>query len=412
MDFDNIDKRKIIIGIIALILFFVVVSLLNSFIRNHNDKKALEQALVLLGEKVYQEGYYNNLKKEAKEYEREGIKITLNDMFKIVNRFNPGYGNDEKRIALIDEIISYHQGKKIFLQYQIQLLIKCAEITSDSSYKGPNKPLDYCRKAEALLTEIDEKGYFRNKIIKVKAEAMSHDNTYDVDEVNDVQKQCDYYLVAEQESQNMNIKNKIEIWKDSADKYGYVDDYKNQIRCLNQVYEIMVPILNDYDYCSFDYNLWFIMYDLVIAWINLSDKAKATILIREMYERTLDFYKNKKEENSQYLYKIKEIASLYERVGDIQKAYRGYLIWIYVALAVKCEECVLMNYFDNIQELEVIIKELIAVISETPIDNVDILIEYKEAVERLNMYGQELQLIQPLLNVIINNYQNKDVEFK
>ena len=73
MDFDNIfdvfkeNRKKIIIGAVILVLFFVLVSLLNSFIRNHNDKKALEQAIVALGEKVYQEGYYDNLKKEPKE---------------------------------------------------------------------------------------------------------------------------------------------------------------------------------------------------------------------------------------------------------------------------------------------------------------------------------------------------------
>lgn len=357
---------------------------------------------------------------EQREYHLEFLReyllqddITYDEIVEIVNRFNPWYGNGEKMIALVDEIISYHQGTRTFVQYQIQLLIKCAEITGDYSYKGTKNPLDYCKKAESLLTKLDDnKDYFRNKIIKVKAEIMSNDNTYDYDEVNSVRKQCNYYIIAEQESQNMNDEKKIEIWKDSANKYGYVDDYKNQIQCLNRAYEIMIPILNDFDYSRFDYNLWQIMYDLVIAWINLSDKTKATNLIREMYERTLDFYKGKNEEKFEYLYKIKQIANLYERAGDMQKAYRGYLIWLYVALSEKCDECIIMSYFENNKEMETIINELIAVISKTQIDNVDTLIEYKEAVEGLNKSGQELQLIQPLLDVIVNNYQNKEIEFK
>lgn len=96
MDFENIDKKKIIIGAVILVLFFVLISLLNSFIRNHNDKKALEQAIVALGEKVYQDGYYGNLKKEPKEYEKEGIKITLNDMFKIVDLNSGDYFYNRK----------------------------------------------------------------------------------------------------------------------------------------------------------------------------------------------------------------------------------------------------------------------------------------------------------------------------
>lgn len=74
MDFENIDKKKIIIGAVILILFFALISLLNSFIRNHNDKKALEQAIVALGEKVYQEGYYDNLKKSLKNMKKKELK--------------------------------------------------------------------------------------------------------------------------------------------------------------------------------------------------------------------------------------------------------------------------------------------------------------------------------------------------
>lgn len=129
MDFENIDKKKIVIGAVILVLFFVLVSLLNSFIRNHNDKKALEQAIVALGEKVYQEGYYDNLKKEPKEYEKEGIKITLNDMFKIVDLNSGDYFYNRKTNRACDINNSY---VKIFPEspygvkdYRISFVLDC-----------------------------------------------------------------------------------------------------------------------------------------------------------------------------------------------------------------------------------------------------------------------------------------------
>lgn len=62
--------------------------------------------------------------------------------------------------------------------------------------------------------------------------------------------------------------------------------------------------------------------------------------------------------------------------------------------------------------MEIVIKDLLEDITEGEIDNVDILIVYKDAVERLDMSKEEMQLVQPLLDVIINKYQNKDVGFK
>lgn len=341
-------------------------------------------------------------------------EINYDEMLQIVYCFDPGYGNNEKTISLIDEILNYHRDKEGFMQYRIELLNKCAELAGDYSYKGPNDSLDYCIEAEGLLKEIaeDKKEFLKNKIIMTKAEIMSNKSECDYDEVNDVRKQCNYYLVAEIESQNLGNEEKIEIWKNAASNYYYVNDYNNQIRCLIQAYEIMVPILNEFEYCRFDYNLWYILNDLARAWMNLANKTQAASIIREMYERAIDYYSNKKDDKHEYLYKIKEVAGLYENNGDKEKAYRGYLVWLYIALSDTPNAGVLSNFFCNKKDMELVIKELLENITESEIDNVDILIDYKDSVEGLNMSKEEMQLVQPLLDVIINKYQNKDIEFK
>lgn len=339
--------------------------------------------------------------------------LTFDNIINIINRFNPGYGNEEQRIQLIEEIIYEKKENREFVPYHIQLLIKCAEITSDYSYKGTNIPLDYCKKAEELLTQNDERAeYFRNKILKVKAEAISNDNTYDFDEVNAVRKQCNYYIVAEQESQNADNEQKIEIWRDSADKYGYVDDYTNQIKCLEQAYMIMIPILNQYEYSRFDYHLWNIMYDQVIAWINILNQEKTNTVIKEMYMRTLDYYDTKEDVKSDYLYKIKEIAGLYERAGNHKEAFRGFLMWLYIALSPKCDKRILKDYFRDTRDIESVISELHRIIADDMVVEMDSLIEFKEGIENMYLEDREMQYVQTLLKVITEKYQNKDVEFK
>lgn len=355
------------------------------------------------------------LQEEHIGFIREYIKengVNFNEIIDIINRLEVGYGKEEQIIQFIEEIIDGQGDKKDFRPYQIQLLIKCAEITSDPSYKGTNKPLNYCKKAEELLAQNDERiEYFRNKIIKVKSEAMSHDDTYNFDEVNAVRKQCDYYIVAEQESQNVDNEKKIKIWKDSADMYGYLDDYTNQIKCLEQAYMIMIPILNQYEYSRFDYHLWYIMYDQVTAWINISNLENANAIIKEMYMRTLDYYDKKEDVDSDYLYKVKEIAGLYERAGNHQEAFRGFLMWLYIKLSKKRDKRILKDYFSDTRDIESVTGELLRIITDDRVE-IDSLIEFKEEIENIDLEDQEMQYVQSLLHVVNEKYQNKDVEFK
>ena len=347
---------------------------------------------------------------------REYLKqenMNFSEIMDVVNRFNPGYAEWEQRIRLIEEVIDRYSDNLEFRLYHIRLLINCAEIINKHSYKEAKRSLAYCRRAEEVLLQLEEgREYYRNKIIGVKAEAMFNDNEYDYDDVNAMRKQCNYYMLAEYESQNMDNEKKIDIWRDAAGKYGFIDDYENQIRCLEQVYTIMLPILNQYDYSRFDYHLWHIMDDQARAWIKLSRKEKAVPIIGEMYLRTIDYYKDKAEEEFNYLYRIKDIADRYECAGDKEKAFRGFLMWLYISLFEQCDQQILEGYFADVHDMEMIIEEMIRLISNTQIKEIDSLIEFKKSIERLDLDERELHYVQPLLKIIIEQYQNKDIEFK
>ena len=135
MYFDNIleeireNKSKIFLFILLFVVFAVVILFLNNVIDNYTDKKQLEKALVSLGEKVYQDGYYANLKKSPEEYSNDGIKITLNDMFKLVN-LNSGeyfYNRKTKEACNINNsyVTIYPQAPYGVNDYEIDFILEC-----------------------------------------------------------------------------------------------------------------------------------------------------------------------------------------------------------------------------------------------------------------------------------------------
>jgi hypothetical protein len=358
------------------------------------------------------------LHEEHLDFIREFIrkeKVDLDKIIDVIERLDLGYGKHDTKIQLIEEVIDTQSTQDAFTpNYHVRLLVMCAHIAGNYAYKGSKNLLTYCDKAKELLTEIDdeEEGYWENKIIQVRVKIMSNDDAYEYDEVNVVRKQCNYYIIAEHECLGVDNEKKIEIWNDAADDYGFIDDYMNQIRCLEQSYAIILPILNQYDYSMFNYSMWQIMYNQIIAWIKIKEYEKAHSVIREIYVKTLDYYETREDEKWEYIYKMKDIADLYVRAEDYKCAMRGYLMWIYVMLSESRDKRILNDYFDDIQDMKVVCDELILVIPNAKSDDVDSLIEFKDAVEKLNIEGQELQIIQPLLDIIARDYQNKEVEFK
>jgi len=135
MNLDNIldnlseHKGKIIIYTLIFIIFIVGVTVLTNVIENNNNKKSLEKALIALGERVYTEGYYDNLKKEPKEYEKKGIKITLDDMFEIIDLevSDYFYNRKTKETCDIDDsyVRIYPRAPYGVNDYEIEYTLEC-----------------------------------------------------------------------------------------------------------------------------------------------------------------------------------------------------------------------------------------------------------------------------------------------
>lgn len=135
MDAENIleglkkNKGKIFTYVLCLVAFIILVTSINNIIKNYNDKRSLEKSLVALGERIYTDVYYSNLKKDPKEYENGGIKITLEDMFEIINLESKDYFYNRKTKEACDINESY---VKIFPKspygindYELEFVLNC-----------------------------------------------------------------------------------------------------------------------------------------------------------------------------------------------------------------------------------------------------------------------------------------------
>ena len=103
----NDNKRKILVVVLIFILYIVLVTFVKNAVENYNDKKGLEKTMVALGERVYIDAYYNNLKKSPQEYENTGIKITLDDIFEMINLESKDYFYNRNTKESCDSKSSY-----------------------------------------------------------------------------------------------------------------------------------------------------------------------------------------------------------------------------------------------------------------------------------------------------------------
>lgn len=101
------NKKTVILVIIGITVLFTILFFIGRFVNNYFDKKNLEKALTSMGEKVYKELYYKDLKDDFAVYEKEGIKITLNDMFNATDLDYKDYFYNRKTKKVCDSNTTY-----------------------------------------------------------------------------------------------------------------------------------------------------------------------------------------------------------------------------------------------------------------------------------------------------------------
>lgn len=211
----------------------------------------------------------------------------------------------------------------------------------------------------------------------------------------------------------------MEIWKNAAWQYSYIDNYIMEVDCLKYALEILEPILNQYEFSKFDGNYCHIMNSLIRAYIDLGDFENAMFAVKELYDRTIEFYGGI--ENSDDILdhmwkisKVKDIADYYVEMSQNVYAVKIYLVAIYVGLKKTfdldmlvigdCAEFETDNLCEMINNL--LDKEIDMEIIDELIDLKDELIKYKDN------YSGNMFIYESIILKISSRYQHQEIEFK
>lgn len=112
-------------------------------------------------------------------------------------------------------------------------------------------------------------------------------------------KLCDFYLIAENESKNQDYAKKIELWDDAQRQYGYIDDYKDQLRCFKQLNKIWEELYGSIRFNRYFYEYGNSIYNEMQCYEKLHD-----------YEKTIEIHKKflkKIQENKHTVYKDSDL---------------------------------------------------------------------------------------------------------
>lgn len=156
----------------------------------------------------------------------------------------------EKTGLYLDYIINICNNEREYVNYHIIALLHYCKVLLDVAEY--DKAIEYCIKANHIYEQNNLKNeYLYSSIHNNMGECYSN-MTDEQDNGNLERKKCNYYILAEHDIVGKKAAEQIEIWRDATSKYHYIEDYIMEEKCFDRLFEILTPILNQYEYSSFE----------------------------------------------------------------------------------------------------------------------------------------------------------------
>lgn len=310
-----------------------------------------------------------------------------------------------------------------FEKYHVILMIEYARLFNEYPNPSSKEAEGRYDEAQRLYVEYglnDE--YIQSLLYNTKAKIMLRKDDYEYDEVLEFQKKCNYGIMAEHQLKlAADDRKKIEIWRDAADSYRNVSNYKMQTDCLEKALEILIPSLNLYEFNTYEYiklesGYWHMMEDIIRAYIMLEDFQMAKKNIDEFYKKVMEFYlmPENSDDAQMRISKIQSIADFYVEITLKEDAVNTYLTAMYMGLEKDINKYnILKEHVSDIDPCR--LNESITSLLDKGIDNriVDSLIDLKDKlVSYRDAYRWDIRIYDEIISKINDCYQNRDIEFK
>lgn len=396
---------------------------------------AYYQLFVIESEPQQKKSFWEQCMKYYKMLEQE--KYISDNIYDFVFAFVKNIDVSEKGFVEILSIlkrVDNWEGEKItrdILEYAIRIcesnhsygkwhvyfLTKYSALLNKSSNQHYAEALQYCKMAQEFYDAYKlQEPYCQNLIYKVMAECMSNIREYEFEQVQKIRKKCDYALLAEADVNEIpcSDEEKIEAWKNAADTFRYIDDYERERYCLQRAYDIIMPILNQYEFSDYR-NVWDIAEAMIQCYMNLKNDGQAYFMIEELYTKTIDYYDDpeKAEDTGEWSWKIKQLAEYLEEINRVEEAANLYLYAMYVAICAKPDSGLIRDMDLGEQQSLQLYKKL-ETIMKGGVENdvVDTVLDLKEKVMPLLKQITNGKMFQELLQWFLAKYQHQEIEFK
>lgn len=386
-------------------------------IENESNKRALfwQQCI-----KYYKMLQNNKIEEDIFDFIEEYLikeDVCFEEIFAILDRID-NYNTKDIKEKLIVNFIAKNRNADGFDRYHVILMIEYAKLFNEYPYELIKEAESNCEKAQELYLEYGlQDKYIQSLLYETKAEIMSNDKDYEYDQVLELKKKCDYSLLAEQQLQKaVDDENRVKIWKEAADSYRYVDNYKMQIDCLEKSLAIIIPILNQHEFSKFDGDYWFLMGDFIRAYIQVGDFEKAKCNTDNLYENAIEFYKGIENSDNSWerIWNMGSIAEFYGECSLAEKAVNTYLTAMYIGLEKDNNQYEILKDRDrNINICK--ISEAVNCLLEEEIESgiIDKVIDLKDTLVRYrDDYLGDKNTYDEIISKINDRYQNQEIEFK
>lgn len=346
----------------------------------------------------------------------EKENIAVEEILRIVDRFC-SYGCEAIKEKIMRDTINKIETVDVSLETQILCLLKMADVLNKHPYEKIEEALACCKRAQDIYCHhnLFEDEYLQSYIYQQMASVMSHDDSIEYEQIQTIRKKCNFFLIAEKTSERCDMKGQIETWKDAAQDYEYVDDYENELKCLQRAYDCLIELLDKYDYSKFDTSLWYVMEKMVSAYVHQNDFFNAERLLIKQYDLTIDYIINHREADNRwdFVWKLKSIANNLSEIGNHRLTQIVILVALYIVSTDRIDLTVISEQDLYMINEDVLCSNCMFNLEKYEVQNIDDLIDLKDMLIKIkDVFGSLNDSGEHIIKMITDLYQDREVEFK
>ena len=339
---------------------------------------------------------------------------SMEEVLSVIDRVRE-YGKNNIRKTILWNVIKKYEGKNHFEKNQIICLIRLAELSKEYRCKNIKEGLELCNQAQDIYNKYDLNDAFLQSLIYKTREELMNEGNFDYEQITQIRKMCNYRLLAEKQiaQKKYTPEEQIEIWKEAANQYSYIEDGEKEEECLKEAIKIAEKTWEKIEASEFWTDYSSMQHDLVTLEIDNGKLETAEQNLALLYDKTAAHIleKNVKEDTTDHYWDIDYIAFKYEDIANINETIRIYLAALYILLEKKPDSKILTDRQDGIGQLCVVLQQLLE--KEYDSDVTNSIIEVKRHLQEfLEDTAYEQEDVSRLLQKIAEKYQYKDFEFK